>query len=801
MKNYKKGLLVVAVLSAMSLMAAESKVIQVTTFEDEDGENLSKCSLREALRTAHENKSYGGCNVGNKLVGMEDFIQLEAGEYKINKELAPQSPVLIYGQIPYDLEKKSELTGEYPARVALKTVINAQGKSRIFNTSAKAPSLDLNNVLLKNGRATTTAEDKGHGGALYIGGRLNLFNTSIIDSSAQGEGGAIYYIGKANTASVIMNGGVIEGNTAKNGAVFAMDCYSDLNPVEVDLEWTHLGIIRNGNQNAQSIMDFCGVSRLTLTASTVAKNTVSSQPEAAVIRAVSTAQKPVHADANFSFVSDTIVENTGTVFAYDKFGVKSFVSTVLAFNSSLGDECRYALGEPLETENIVFVASNNALSQNCKIPTKALGTTAQNKIITSTQLTSLLSPMKEASAYTNFSPLYYPLNLYNDSDLVDAGHITCSPSDQRSVVRTTQGTLLFNPDDKNTCDIGSVELMRLTAADIVSLRNSSYPELVKVFEDEIANFKQMLKQPENADKKLQIEDELAKDEALLAALKKHGKYRGIYIDPFELALPSEVETATGELRLKKLSPQDYEVSTEVLGVGQLKEIVNGVAEIEGYQDPHLKCEWNSEFQRIMMYRTNNQLTNSADTEYCSYTITDKATGVSSKGMLAAIFMNLAPTAVDDVYSISRESGLKVTVDLLKNDNDDADGPLDSLIEKPTTKYYVNFEGYETPIRFEKIDSGLSMTAERQGPCPDTHIRDTCYGGKITFEVKNNLSQFDYQASYNIFDADGSASKTANVYLNNTVKNTSTSSSGGGSLGLYGVFGLIGLAIYRRRMKS
>ena len=36
-------------MSAMSLMAADNPMIQVTTFEDQNGEDLSKCSLREAL--------------------------------------------------------------------------------------------------------------------------------------------------------------------------------------------------------------------------------------------------------------------------------------------------------------------------------------------------------------------------------------------------------------------------------------------------------------------------------------------------------------------------------------------------------------------------------------------------------------------------------------------------------------------------------------------------------------------------------------------------------------------------------
>lgn len=60
MKNYKKGLLALMVLSAMSLMAAEEKTIEVNTFEDENGENLDNCSLREAIFAAHKNAAFGG---------------------------------------------------------------------------------------------------------------------------------------------------------------------------------------------------------------------------------------------------------------------------------------------------------------------------------------------------------------------------------------------------------------------------------------------------------------------------------------------------------------------------------------------------------------------------------------------------------------------------------------------------------------------------------------------------------------------------------------------------------------------
>ena len=55
MKNNKKTLLGIMVMSAMSLMTADNSMIQVTTFEDQNGEDLSKCSLREALVAAKQN--------------------------------------------------------------------------------------------------------------------------------------------------------------------------------------------------------------------------------------------------------------------------------------------------------------------------------------------------------------------------------------------------------------------------------------------------------------------------------------------------------------------------------------------------------------------------------------------------------------------------------------------------------------------------------------------------------------------------------------------------------------------------
>lgn len=43
MKHFKKGLLGVMVVAAMTLMAEEDRTIHVNTFEDEDNVNMNQC--------------------------------------------------------------------------------------------------------------------------------------------------------------------------------------------------------------------------------------------------------------------------------------------------------------------------------------------------------------------------------------------------------------------------------------------------------------------------------------------------------------------------------------------------------------------------------------------------------------------------------------------------------------------------------------------------------------------------------------------------------------------------------------
>ena len=137
----------------MSLMAAEDKTIYVNTFEDEDGENASKCSLREAVTAASTHRAYGGCAAGESYAAnTASIIQLEAGEYKLTKELEPHSSMVINGKSPTDYSRTGVLTNTYPALTAATTRISGQGKVRIFNTAnLDKPEITLNNLILKDG--------------------------------------------------------------------------------------------------------------------------------------------------------------------------------------------------------------------------------------------------------------------------------------------------------------------------------------------------------------------------------------------------------------------------------------------------------------------------------------------------------------------------------------------------------------------------------------------------------------------------------------------------------------------------
>ncbi|NNH00852.1 CSLREA domain-containing protein [Acinetobacter sp. ANC 5414] len=808
MHTYKKGLLCVMVLSAMSLMAAEDRTIYVTTFADENGENASACSLREAIITAKKNAAYGGCTPGNTVFGQTDYIQLEAGRYKLDSELAPESMVIISGASRENFKEKNKLTQTYPALEGIKTMISGEGRTRIFNTSKTEISFTLNNIQLENGYAGTQAGQNGRGGAVLIGGDLIFKNGAIVNSKAEVAGGAIYNVALNSEKKISINGSLIQGNTAAKGSVIAMDCYGNLDDTKPVVYFERNSIINNGSSSSLSAFDFCGSAKVDLITNTIAQNKASTS-NGSILRMVTEGLNRLSPFSDIKITSNTIVENEAySTLLYDDNGIKSVSFNVLAYNQG-GKSCRYYSGSGVPKENIKFFLAKNALNlgtgvDQCMLPKSTLDTTVENSKnidVSTTSFSTLLSELIPASPYNMFLPLYYPRNNQTATDLIDVNSSGCSDYDQRLLERADDTVLQLNPDLQSSCDIGSVEQMNLAAVDITDLKNSSLVTLLDYYQKNIDELRELI--TESTEKKEDVEDfkeELANFENLLKYTKQYQKYRAIYFNPFELAIAGE-ERVPGskneEYRIKVLDTKHYDIIAEPFGIGVLT-VKDGQPVLNGSMDD-LKCEWKADLKRIMIYRTSGNLLENGDSAYCKYTIKEKAgTAQQSSGILKVSFTNIAPVAKNDVYKLDASKNLTVTVNPVENDNDDGDGTASDLPEKKSA-FHKNEAGQDIPIRFAVLPAGLSMKAEFEGPCPEAYIRDTCYGGKIEFTVKNAFSQFDYPIDYAVFDAEGAISNTATLLLKNTAKDTN-SSGGGGSFGIYGLLALIGLGLYRRKMK-
>lgn len=799
MKQYKKGLLCIMVLSAMSLMAAEDKTIYVNTFDDESGENPEKCSLREAVIAASKNAAFGGCSAGRTGVGQTDVIQLEEGTYTLTKgELAPASIMKILGKSRMNYQVKSALTDEYPQFEDIKTVIEVKdGSSRIFNTAENSVDLLLEDIALKNGK---TAD---YGGAVYAGGNFSLTRGAILNSSAAKAGGAIYLVALDSQKKISISSSRIENNQSPKGSVMAMSCLGNLKDGKPQISVAQSSIVNNGSADSQSVIDLCGSNTVDFDANTIAKNTANAAT-GSVIRAVSEGLDRLSPYSDLTFSSNTIVENNAfSTLYYDSNATKYFYYNIIAFNGTAdgkGKSCRY-INNATPPATLQFTAMNNALelsNENCMLPENALTTSANYKNIdvSGMSMASLLTGYMPASLYNKFLPLYY---LRAGTDLIDTGSLICSDYDQRGMSRSLDASVILNIAAENTCDIGSVELLRFNAADVENLTNVSQKVMLDQQQASIDQLKADIEDPARKEYKIANQADLKVAEEFLAKLKGNLIYRALYIEPFNLALPEEVMVGnTEERRYKALNADNYDVSVKALGIGTELTVDSAGNPVLQGQPLDLVCKWDPDLKRILIYREGGG-DSLGQYAYCQYTLKEKTGSMlESSGVLKAEIKNIAPIAVSDSYVISPDSNLTVTVNPLENDSDDGDGPLSKL---PAGKklWHQNVEGKNIPIYFSSMPAGLNFKAEYSGPCPVGYEQNTCYGGQIEFSAKNAFSQNSYQVNYKVYDSEGAESNTASINLNNSVKNTNASASGGGGSSSAFSFAVLALlALYRMR---
>ncbi|MDA3438752.1 CSLREA domain-containing protein [Acinetobacter bereziniae] len=804
MKNYKKGFLTLVILSTMSLMAAEDKTIYVTTFDDEDGTNPDKCSLREALHAAAIHKAYGGCSAGQIYSTVPNVIQLEAGEYKLNKELRPNSDVSIVGKEPGDYSRPDVLTNQFPAATPIKTTISGQGNSRIFNTIYEnKPGLVLNDLILKDGSSLGDS-NYSVGGAIYAGGALTLNNVTILNSKAK-VGGAIYL--NDVTSSLNINYGVFDGNSADQGSVLGMTCSDNLGFTTRTIGINYASFLRNGSENSLSMFSFCGQPAITLTANTITDNIANSNQGSIIQFTQKTPQGNVSLGnyATLSLTSNTIVKNTAwSTLLYGFNGVKALSNNILAYNT--GKSCRYADGDVSKVEKTSVVLNYNALTMSagndqCEVAEEVRKDDKDNTFdVSNINFSTLLNELEPPSESTGFMPMYFPKNLGTDKDLVDIGYTGCSGKDQRGVTRVIAENSNGENDVANSCDIGSTEVLRLTANNL-SATNSSVVEMLNSYQTVLDNYNKLLEDPATNKDYIpfyKIQSETYSN--LIKYTKSEQKYRTIFVDPFAANLPAEIVTkdANGQdTRLvKHLNTDNYTVTVKALGVGTL----NDKKVFVGKEDPNFKCEWNPNLKRIMLWRINDNVTPSGDNEFCSYQLQLIADpSIKSSAYIIGSFTNIAPIAKDATLNIEYGSTKPLDVDLLQYANDDGDGNVAALTAKPNKpKFYVNPEGIELPIRIANTIDPVVITSDRSGPCPGDDGKYTCYSGKVHIQLRSTLDPFSYNFTYYVYDADGKISNSATVKLQNSgTAPGSPRVSGGGAFGWVSLFGLFGLVGYRR----
>ncbi|MCH7313659.1 CSLREA domain-containing protein [Acinetobacter sp. ANC 3882] len=836
MKNYKKALLATMVVATMPLMAAgtSSTPIKVTTFEDEDGENLNACSLREALKTAADRVSYGGCAVTDTLSSTQKVIQLEKGVYTLKKELIPTVSVSILGASPANWEEKNvllnDVVNQYPAQIPLQTTIKAEN-SRIFNTTLRASNLSLTNLILSGGRST------GLGGAIYAGADVVLQSSQVLDSQAK-EGGAVFMAGPSSTLTISKS--LIQGNQAEKGSVLSMSCMSDATYIKNTINLTANSFINNGSENSSSMFEFCGEAMPTLNTNTIAKNSVNTSTGNLI---KFTGDTKVGTEANnrpsilsktssLVLTSNTIVENRAyTTLVYDKIGTKILRFNLIAYNGDSNTyACRYLFGAVANEEGVYFGIAYNAfalkeadstspINNVCDVPKESLKDNTTNINVSKISIGTLLSPLQAVSPHTAFMPIYYPKQNVTRVPVDDKGNTKlvglldidgtgCSSTDQRGLARITDGTLHYDPDARNRCDIGSIELMRFTAGDLQDLTNTSISNSMTSYQAQYDFFDNLVKNPNNPDFLTYYKSRLDQYQKLLQYTKANLKYRAIYIDlrNYQLPLPQDIEQADGSYKLQFFSPDLYDVTTEPLGKGQINDTVTDIDESD---KENLVCSWNKDLQQILFYRKDDSITQAGDKIFCKYTITSKSNpNISSSGLIRAAFVNIAPVATDTSLTFKYKEKQKLSLNLLKFANDNGDtgeGGVGPEKNPNKSQFWKNKDGIELPIRLSNVPTkDLSITADRQGACPEPDQKETCYGGNVYVQEVNAFNPFNFSFSYQVYDADGVSSNTATVRTISTATTTDdtrkASSGGGGSLGFYSVFGLLGLLAYRRFRK-
>jgi CSLREA domain-containing protein len=449
MKIMLRALVVASMALTISAQALD-RTIKVTTFQDEDGTNASRCSLREAVHAVNKEAAYGGCPAGSGIY--DNLIQLQPGTYTLSSEISVEAEMTIAGADTMRPDEKSPMTGRTPNRVrpddaTSGTYIEAANGQRIFNATA---GLSIRDVVLSGSGSPLN----GNGGLVYTSNNLAVEN-SILEggivsgaTASAGNGGAVYLA--RNESGLTLTDVTLRNNQASNkGGAIAMSCRVDLvSYASHSVSISRSLIEGNSATLGAGAIEVCGQSNLSIGESTLSQNSTSAAGAGAISFIQATPDLGI---GRLSLNYVTAVRQQGHVISASGLSSIEIGSSILGFTTDgaricFPDQTAVATSAPSGRYNVFgddsCEGNYEPASQNTILP---LGVTIDDVLVPIAQGTHGL---------TNY---YLPLPNPPTDYLIDQGDVlgACNSKDQRNVKRSS-GDL---------CDIGAVELLQMSATD------------------------------------------------------------------------------------------------------------------------------------------------------------------------------------------------------------------------------------------------------------------------------------------------------------------------------------------------
>mgnify|MGYP001203799210 CR=1 FL=1 len=387
---------ILSFLLAPSKAQAAGNVIYVNTERDEINLEDGKCSLREAIFAANQNKAFGGCKEGSG--DGVDTILIPNGTYILKIKGIDEDN---NAQGDFDILESVRIQAQDSKT---KPIIVGEGIDRLFHIHPSV-SVSISNLKITRGSAT--------GGAILNQGNLNISGVVFFDNTSGDAGGAIL---NEQGASLAVSNSTFDFNRAsKGGAIFNKGTLT----INQSL------FVRNSAPQGGAIYNNLGSASLV---------------NVSILTNIAKEGAGIYSTASVTILNSTIVRNTDGVGIQLQTTASGWMKNSIISEHGSNSNCL-----------IIGGARNNFKSQGFNLFDKV--GSGDDCVVHANDITGKnpeLSPKVIASWGTE-SPL--PL-LSASSPAIDAGsNDGCPIRDQQGDFRMTDG----NNDNIFQCDIGAFE--------------------------------------------------------------------------------------------------------------------------------------------------------------------------------------------------------------------------------------------------------------------------------------------------------------------------------------------------------